>query len=295
MRIGIGIGLGFSQPSFGAGVVGVDFAQRLQVDSSPGALGVVGFSQAVTVTGDPSPAALTSLLDRADLTGWLDLAEPSSYTVSGGTTVPSLANRKNGALYTEATNPPLYDATGSPLGGPCIVNDGVRQLLSTVDADVLALMQDRVPFTLYMVCKIDTLSVQAAFFGAARTDHSSNSSKYFGARAATNSYLMSAVNSAATVAFINATTPNNTSWHRVCWRFNGTHATIRVDNGADDPALTALDPGPTCAPTRLGLFCRPGTSIAARMVGKIACKAMFSTVHTNADITQIDNYLVSRY
>lgn len=190
--------------------------------------------------------------------------------------VSAIANKKTGVTATQATVDlqPGYDATGLN-GGPCLIGDGVRYLITTEAAVLLA---NAAAYSLFTVGSIASTATAQAFFGYGDAVQATARTRAWG-NDSTGKWLTQARNDANANAFVDSTGNSDTNVNVLEWASPGTTFDLQKNGGAADPArggTGALNPG-TLTPGRAGIMCRPSSTVGLILVGKWAAATLFST------------------
>jgi hypothetical protein len=134
--------------------------------SAPFTVGA-GLLGATLIGPDPfSPTDITGLVAH------FDLQDTDSYTVATGSpdTVTSLTNKASSVAWTEATNPPEYEASGLN-GYPCIKGNASDMHITSTEAAVWGAVDgEDAPFSIYGVIQPSSgTSTLEAWFGIANS------------------------------------------------------------------------------------------------------------------------------
>jgi hypothetical protein len=219
----------------------------------------------------------------SDLVGWWDLRE--TFTESGGA-VTSIRNMVSAVDWTEATAPPLYDATGLA-GGPCMTGDGAtssRKILSAEAAVVAAFSGAAKALTAVFVHQpVVGVLAASALLGAGDSALVANSSWRLGATSADFPTLIkrgTTSNVVVSSAVANTAVPTISS-------FRSTGTTGDIWRGlAREGSGAFVDVGaPT--PNRVGLLCYPVSTVANFYNGKWGCGLLFTRALSDAELRGI--------
>jgi hypothetical protein len=212
--------------------------------------------------------------------GWWDLRE--TFTESGGA-VTSIRNMVSGVDATEATAPPLYDATGLA-GGPCMTGDGSvssRKILTSEAAVVAAFSGAAKALTAVVVAQPTTGSGAAmSMMGAADSALIANSSWRIGLTGA-DALVISKRGTATVSAGGAGAIP--AAANVFSYRTTGTTADIWRGLARDGNVSSFSDSG-TPTPNRVGLMCYPVATISSFFNGKWGCGLLFTRALSDAEL-----------
>lgn len=222
---------------------------------------------------------------------WMDMQDASSYTQAG--TVTSITNKASSVAWTEATNPPAYDAIGLN-GHPCMDFAGAQRIIST-EAAVFAAVQNAHAYTLFFFAAVDIVDRNEAVFGVGDSGEISNRVRTWGqSTSSTGRWLSSCVNDAGTSVLVVGTGQSDTTAHVFCWHSPGATVSLNLDNGAANPNGSAQDPG-TLTPNRSGLGCQPRSTPNNLFDGQVGEYILYDSELSAADITTVYNYLSAKW
>lgn len=197
------VGLGLCSLPVLAGGVGADDVEPIVIDQTAGVATVArAFDpipveqtagvQIVARAFDPIPIEQTATVaiiaeegggfdpeNLSDPLIWLDLADATSYTESGGV-ITSWTNKFTSQAYAEATNRPVYNATHMA-GGPAAVADGINDKLPcTTDTVVEAGLADALDYYLIALVQGDDTDAVEVFFSVGNSGGAGPGSKRWG-------------------------------------------------------------------------------------------------------------------
>ncbi len=249
---------------------------------------IFGYGTRIGVTGPFSPANYQGLV------GWFDMQDPSSYAQAG--TVTAITNKASGVLWTEATAPPPYSATGLN-GFPCMVGNqaGSTKIISS-EAVITAAMADANPGTVFVVAQTPTPDDATAAWGVGNSGFSSARTKRYGLNTGgLGQWGLLAVDDAGGAATLTSTASvTDTLPHVLEFFHSGGTGTILVDGlscGADNLAYA---PG-TLTPSRCALLCRPDSVPDQFWNGPVGEVIVFNRELSALERSQIRAYLRAKW
>jgi len=270
-------------------------AQSFGVDSVASTLGVITIGQAVDVQGVGETESDTDLITGAVL--WVDMSDAASFTHSGGF-LSTYTDKISGEVYSEATNPPGYQATGFN-GQPALNFDGANDRLLGTDAGVLAAITDGAPHTLYVVCHPDVVDASKAFFGwGTAADATANAGDYGTSSTVNGRLICRKINAAGTAdneeggATPAGLTIGN---HVFCFVHTAGNTTSGiVDDGTPDPNAGAQTWGDV-NPGRFGFCVNARATPTFFGDGQFAEYRLYNSAHDAATITAITAHLIAKW
>lgn len=211
---------------------------------------------------------------------WLDMLRPSSYTVTGGTTVTSITNMASGVAWTEAVAPPTYSATGLN-GRPCMVGDGLTmKILSSEAAVVAAFTGDDTPITVFAVVEPVTLDTSSAVVGAGDVGIASSNTYQIGqANSGNGRWTVRKVDPAGLADSAIGGSDIAAGPQIVSWIMGAAGSTriykdfsLQITDTVDVAAMTC---------SRVALFTRPDSAPDSFYDGKLGCVLVYSRALTD--------------
>ena len=239
------------------------------------------------VRAAPNPGGYTPIWPPTRIPGcvaWLDCQE----TLTQAGTVTSIRNMASGVDWTEASNPPTYDAAGIN-GKPCMIGNATNMLImSTETAVVNAFVGVNREFTILAVIQPTAVTVAQPYsiFGAGKTVAETAGSLFF-TRSAPNGRLRAVANDDANLALSwpaagEVSTvlqlPQIAVMRTVAGRVNvfNSHAGVSpVGSIADGPFSAGQ-----FTPDRVGLLCHPDATPDSLSGDKLGCLICYSRAIT---------------
>ncbi len=224
----------------------------------------------------------------------LDMQDADSYIVTPGSpdTVRNIRNKASQVLWTEATNPPQYEAAGLN-GRPCIKGDGAaRRLLSTEAAVVAAAAGDDKPFSVYAVFQPGNVDADHMLFGWASSAHANARQLGVGQSSASNGrYSLVKLDDAAAGAENTVASPAVQPQPQVISWVGTTAAQLMLNDG---PRISSGNTNfGVVTPTRAGLFCRPQSAIDRFSSARLGELIVFAGEHSEAEQRAVARYLMA--
>jgi hypothetical protein len=242
-------------------------------------------TDAANNTGSAATATVTKAFVPTDISSmalWLDAADTSSITASGGAVSQWSDKSGNGRHATQGT------AGNRPTTGTRTLNS--RNVLDFVRTSQHLL---ELPSGMYGV----SAGANTVIIVAAADDTTNNQRFYNGSNAGTTnvtarygSTTTFSVQNRTAVAFTNITITRNTSAHALGYRRSGTAITPFYDGADGTPGSNAQD----CTLTSLGIG-RDSANTTDSLDGIVAEVLVYAKSLSNAELNKIGSYLASKW
>lgn len=255
---------------------------------------LAGGCASCSVTGGSAAAGGAAYApdDEGNAVAGFDMLDQSSFVEAG--TVTSITNKVSSVAWTEATNPPAYSATGLS-GRPCMDFNGTTHRIISTESAVWGAIDNSDAYTLFIVGSVDVADRTNVFFGGANSAEATNRARRWGSNTTGNGkWICSTTNDAGALVTVESTADDDTNPHVFSWFSPGTTVSLELDNGADDPAAVAQNPG-TMTLNRSALGCRAASTPAAFLDGKIGELWLFSVQLGASARTRVHAYLAARW
>jgi len=280
MRFGFGPGFGNVSSLASAASDAIVMVQRVLVASAPKLTG-----------GVYDPAT------DPDVVAWFDPSDASAITQSGGSAT-ALKNKKSAVSWAAVSSCP-YEATGLN-GHPCLHPTTISHYFLSTEAAVVAALNcptTAKPYTIYIVEAADSVTAGGVLVGAGNSGVSSASTRTWGRRATINQYEYQQTSPATATNARSATGAITTSMAICAWHSPGVGQKMSLNNAADDPGNTTVDPSytPGTGPNRVALFCRPDLAPDSPVAAKVGEIIIVGDEHDAAKRAQVYDYLLARW
>ncbi len=221
-----------------------------------------------------------------------DLKDATSYQVSTGK-VDSIRNKATGVLWTEATNPPDYEAAAF-LGSPCMKFDGVDDVLMSTEAAVFGAVDgEDASFTSYLVMQPLTIGgATQTWVGFGNSGFATDRTVVIGDDTG-GDHIITKRDDAGGLddAQTGPVAPRNQ--HVSAWSIAGVTATGYVNDGT---VITSagLNVGVT-TPNRTAFGCRPDSAPDQFGNYRLAEALIYEGAHSEADARAFARHFTSKY
>jgi len=228
------------------------------------------------------------------LVGWFDMQDTTKFTQSGGF-VQSITNKATSVTWNTAnTVLPTYNATGINSFPAMSFNGSSQGIKSTTDTTLLNAIGGDFGYTLLAVINMSNIS-NRMFFGVANSA-SANGFKCWGAN--TNGSVKWSINGNTTGGtqanvFSTANADSNNNVY-AAWAPSTTTASLRINNGSEDPSGTAESVG-TLTCNNLCIGCRPRSTNDLKWQGFVGEIIIYNNSLSTADITVLTRYLGNKW
>jgi hypothetical protein len=186
----------------------------------------------------------------------------------------SVTNMVSAVEWSEATNPPAYEAEGLN-GLPCLVGNGTDARIISTEAEVLAAFSgSHMPFTVIMVVEPTVAVANESILGVASSGSTSSSFR-FGKRTLSPGRWCMEKRGNAPAATLEGLRGVVLQPVVVSFWTNGESGSIGL-NLADEQPRDRFVETAIPAPNRCALFCRPQSSLTEFSTSKAGCWLVFS-------------------
>jgi hypothetical protein len=234
----------------------------------------------------------------SSLRAWFDMQDATSYTVTGGTTVTSITNKKSGVPWNDsAVTFPLYEAAGIN-GKPCMRgNEASERGIYANENDVASIFQgDDSSFTAVALLYPATLTLDDGVWFSAADPTVDNARAYLAYNLLAAGNKFSNVRYDNTGAAESLTRSVNTvlTPQAVSATHIGTAANLTINNDSVADYSGTMNVG-VSTPTRIGLFYSPQLNRRKYWPGRIGELLFFYEGFTAAKTEEVRLWLLARW
>lgn len=221
----------------------------------------------------------------------IDMLDATSFTTTGASLLSGLTNRASTAAWPVASFRPAVVSVG---GRTYMAFDGIDDRVIHNEAPVLQALAVGNEHTIFCVAEFENLFDDAALLATGNSATSLGIRSWGQNTSGEGLFALATLTNSGSVVTTSSTAKPQPGMHVHCWRSSATQVSRQINDWLADPSNGAHAPGATTS-DRFALGCRPRSSPTYFWQGKLGALLIYDRRLTDAECTQVVNYLRTRW